>query len=137
MEIGHTWNESEVHRDGLTGRPVRRLTRRGRINQTPTYHTNSGFTANGSFLVFASVREGGTWIIRADVETGDLMALWKASGLGDRNYIHRGMSLRFPDIDGRGICGNRVCMAPRSQTVVFTVERQMLAVDIDEKLRDG
>ncbi|MFW6152286.1 MAG: hypothetical protein ACOC6C_04865, partial [Verrucomicrobiota bacterium] len=61
---------------------------------------------------------------------GNLKALWKAPGIGDRNYIHRGMSLRFADVDGRGISGNRVCMAPQSQTVVFTVERQMFAVDI-------
>ncbi len=129
MDIGHTWNESEYYRDELTGRRVRRLTTQGRINQTPTYHTNSGFTADGSFLAFVSVRDGATWIIRADARTGELMALWKAPGVGDRNYIHRGMSLRFPDLDGRGICGNRVCMAPQTQTVVFTVERQVLAVD--------
>ncbi|MBT4499330.1 MAG: hypothetical protein HOC74_16500 [Gemmatimonadetes bacterium] len=130
MEIGDTWNESESYRDELTGRLVRRLTSRGRINQTPTYHTNSGFTANGSSLAFASVREGRTWIIRADVESGDLTALWKTEGIGDRNYIHRGMSLDFADVDGRGICGNRVCMAPRSQVAVFSVGRQMLAVDV-------
>lgn len=130
MEIGDTWNESVLLDDALTGRPVRRLTTRGRVNQTPTYHTNSGFTADGASLVFASVRDGATWILRADVETGDLTTLWKAPGIGDRNYIHRGMSLRFADVDGRGICGNRVCMAPRSRIAVFSVERQMLAVDI-------
>jgi len=129
MEIGQTWNESESYRDELTGRLVRRLTRRGRVNQTPTYHTNSGFTADGAWLAFASVREGATWILRADVETGDLTALWRAPGIGDRSYIHRGMSLRFADVDGRGVCGNRVCMAPRSRTVVFAVQRQVLAVD--------
>lgn len=129
MKIGTTWNESESYRDKLTGRRVRRLTTRGRINQTPTYHTNSGFAADGSVIAFASVRGDATWIIRADVRTGELMALWKAPGIGDRNYIHRGMSLRFPDVDGRGICGNRVCMAPRTNTVVFTVERQVVAVD--------
>ena len=130
MEIGDTWNESESHKDELTGRVVRRLTSAGRINQTPTYHTNSGFTADGSSLAFASVRNGATWMIRADVKSGDLTALWSSRGIGDRNYIHRGMGLRFDDVDARGVCGNRVCMAPRSQTVVFTVERQMMAVDI-------
>ncbi len=130
MNVGDTWNESELFNDALTGRPVRRLTTRGRINQTPTYHTNSGFTADGRSLAFASVRDAATWIIRADVETGELTALWRAPGIGDRSYIHRGMSLRFPDVDGRGICGNRVCMAPRAQTVVFAVERSVVAVDI-------
>lgn len=130
MRIGESWNESHAYEDELTGRTVRRLTTAGWINQTPTYHTNSGFSADGSALVFASVREGATWIVRADVETGELTALWKAPGTGDRNYIHRGMSLTSREVDGRGVCGNRVCMAPRLQTAVFTVERQLVAVDI-------
>ena len=41
---GQTWNESAAFTDPLTGRRVRRLTTRGVINQTPTYHTNSGFS---------------------------------------------------------------------------------------------
>jgi hypothetical protein len=64
------------------------------------------------------------------MKSGDLTALWRSPGVGDRNYIHRGMSLRFADVDARGICGNRVCMAPRSETAVFTVGRELLAVDI-------
>ena len=102
MLVGNVWNESEAFADPLTGRQVRRLTSTGRINQTPTYHTNSGFTADGDCSVFASVREGTTWIIAADVASGDLRALYKAAGVGDRNYIHRGMSLTFEDLDGRG-----------------------------------
>ena len=128
--IGDTWNESELLRDEITGRPFRRLTTRGLVNQTPTYHTNSGFTSDGSAIVFASVDADATWILRADVETGSLTALWRAPGVGDRNYIHRGMSLRSPNVDARGVSGNRVCMAPHSQTAVFTVERQIVAVDI-------
>ena len=65
------------------------------------------------------------------MESGQLKALWRAPGIGDRNYIHRGMSLGFPDADGGGICGNRVCMAPRSRTAVFTCETRVYAVDID------
>ena len=130
MDIGSIWNESECFNDSLTGRPVRRLSSRGRINDTPTYHTNSGFSADSRFLVFVSVRESATWVIRADVRTGELKALWRAPGIGDRNYIHRGMSLTFPDVDGRGICGNRLCIAPRSGIAVFTCERQMIAADI-------
>ena len=86
MDIGETWNESELYEDALTGRAVRRLTRRGRINQTPTYHTNSGFTADGRHLVLASVREKTTWILRADPASGSLKALWRAPGIGDRSY---------------------------------------------------
>ncbi|MFA5857879.1 MAG: hypothetical protein WC955_02320 [Elusimicrobiota bacterium] len=130
MKIGDTWNESETYSDALTGRSVRRLTTTGRINQTPTYHTNSGFSADGRYMVFVSVREGSTWVIAAEAETGDLKALWRAPGVGDRNYIHRGMCLTFADVDGRGICGNRVSIAPKSGVVVFTIERRIMAVDI-------
>ena len=131
MNVGDTWNESELHKDEVTGRPVRRLTTTGRVNQTPTYHTNSGFTADGRFLVFASVREHATWVIRAEVETGELKALWRAPGVGDRNYMHRCMSLDFHDVDGGGISGNRVCVAPKSGHAVFTCQRQIVAVDIE------
>ena len=131
VEISEIWNESESCKDVLTGRHVRRLTSSGRINQTPTYHTNSGFTADGRHTVFASVREQETWIVAAETETGDLKLLWKTEGLGDRNYIHRCMSLTFDDVDGRGICGNRVCVAPMSGIAVFCVEKRIVAVDID------
>ena len=135
------WNESQVLTDPLTGRTVRRLTTQGLINQTPTYHTNSGFTADSRFLVFASVRGGATWIIRAEPATGELKALWRAPGIGDRNYIHRGMALdavdantspnyRPPTLDGCGICGNRVCVAPNSGLAVFTCQRTIHAVNI-------
>ena len=139
--IGDTWNESRRLRDELTGRWVTRLTTRGIINQTPTYHTNSGFTADGRYLVFASVRGGVTWIIRADVTTGQLEAIWRAPGVGDRNYVHRGMALdgttertspryRAPALDGGGVCGNRVCVAPRSALAIFTCQRAIHTVDI-------
>ena len=131
MEIGQTWNESKAFEDPATGRSIRRLSTQGRINQTPTYHTGSGFTADGRYLVFVSVRDGATWVIRAEAATGALKALWQAPGVGDRNYIHRGMGLQFDDVDGRGICGNRVCMAPRSGKAVFTCERQVLSVDLE------
>ncbi len=131
MDVGETWNESREHADPLTGRTVRALTARGRINQTPTYHTNSGFSADSRWLVFASVREGATWVLRAEVATGQLKALWRAHGIGDRSYLHRGMGLAFADVDGRGICGNRVCIAPRTRLAVFTCETALHAVDLD------
>ncbi len=131
MNIGDRWNESEAFSDPLTGRAVRRLTSSGRINHTPTYHTGSGFTADGRHSVFASVRDGATWVIAAEVATGELTALWKAPGVGDRNYIHRCMSLTYEDVDGGGICGNRVCIAPRSKRAVFTVGRSIVAVDME------
>lgn len=130
IEIGECWNESETCRDPLTGRRVRRLSSRGLINQTPTYHTNSGFTADGRYLVLVSIREGGTWVVRAEAATGELKALWRAPGIGDRSYIHRGMELDTPEVDGRGLCGNRLCIAPQSGLAIFTCDRRMLAVDL-------
>lgn len=130
MEIGAVWNESETYTDPLTGRTVRRLTSAGRINQTPTYHTDSGFTADGRFSAFVSVRGRETWIVRAELATGDLSLLWKTEGVGDRSYIHRGMSLRWTDVDGGGICGNRLCVAPESAAAVFCVHKSIVAVDM-------
>ena len=59
MNIGDRWNESQTGNDELTRRLVRRLTTCGRINQTPTYHTNSGFTADGSALCYHGNARGG------------------------------------------------------------------------------
>jgi len=159
--IGETWNESEQLKDAATGRAILRLTTQGRINQTPTYHTNSGFSADGRYLVFISVRDGCTYVMRAEVESGELSVVWKAPGIGDRNYIHRCMGLSDSDfsldestlkksplppftkggdneefrrkpskVDGRGIAGNRLCIAPKNQYAVFTCERSLYAVDL-------
>ena len=130
MKIGDPWNESRCFLDPVTGRRIRKLSTQGLLNQTPTYHTNSGFTADSRFLVFVSVRGHETWVIRAEVDTGELQLLWKTTGVEDRNYIHRGMSLKIPEVDGHGICGNRVCLAPQSGLAVFTVDRRMMCVDI-------
>ena len=130
MNVGHTWNEAVAYADPLTGRLVRRLTSAGRINMTPTYHTHSGFTADGEFLAFVSVREGATYVLKAHVETGELTALWRAPGVGDRSYLHRSMEQAGPGWDGRGICGNRLCLAPRSGQAVFTCERTLRVVDL-------
>ena len=123
MNPGDTWNESSLYADPVTGRKLRRLTSRGRINMSPTYHTNSGFAADGRRLVFTSVREGATWVLCAEVESGELTALWRAPGIGDRSYLHRGMELTGPEVDGRGLCGNRVSVAPRTQQAVLAWER--------------
>ena len=40
------------------------------------------------------------------------------------------MGLQFEDVDGRGICGNRVCIVPKSRKAIFTCERSLYAVDM-------
>ena len=99
LQVGDTWNESQRATDPVTGRLVRRMTTTGAVNQTATYHTNSGFTADGRYIAFASVREGATWLLRGEVATGELKALWRAPGMGDRHYMHRGMEIAFPGAD--------------------------------------
>ena len=72
---GDTWNESEIYRDALTLREVRRVTTAGLYNQTPTYHTNVAFSADGEWLVFASSRDGRSAVFRCHVPTGEITQL--------------------------------------------------------------
>ena len=72
---GATWNESETYRDAVSLRRGRRLTTRGQINVTPSYHTDNCFTADGRGLVFLSQRDGLCAVCKADVATGDLTVL--------------------------------------------------------------
>jgi Tol biopolymer transport system component len=69
---GETWNESEAYADAVTLRQVRRMTRNADYNMTPNYHTNTGFSVDGEFLVFVSQWSGGGAILRCHVPTGDL-----------------------------------------------------------------
>ena len=125
---GETWNESEVYRDALTLRQVRRLTRAGLYNQTPTYHTNVTFTADGEFLVFGSARVGGSVVIRAHVPSGDLTQLTDPlPGVGGNGEWHKGGASVG---DGAGINGT-MCLAPRSRWTVYMAGRSLRAVHLD------
>lgn len=114
---GETWNESETYRDAWTLREVRRITRFGEINQTPTYHTNIGFTADSEFLIFATEREGRYAICKAHVPTGDITQLTDA--VSERN------------VEGRGIEGTFLCIAPESRWVVYRYLQSVRAVHLD------
>ena len=72
---GEQWNESETWRDAWTLRACRRLTTLGEINQTPNYHTNIGFTADGETLVFWTLRENQGAFCRVEVATGEITQL--------------------------------------------------------------
>lgn len=126
--VGSSWNERSSHRDPVTLRWVHRLTKLGQYNQTPTYHTNTAFSADGRYLVFASARGEQSYIVRADVESGKLTALYEARGIGSRDYIHPFNGHEFGD--GRGVSGNRLALAPRTGWAVFALERSLLAVHI-------
>lgn len=109
---GRTWNESEVHTDPWTLRRVRRITRAGAFNQTQTYHTNTAFTADGEFLVFASERDGASAVFRCHVPTGDLTALTEP-------------------VPGKRVGGTSLCVAPRSRWVTYRAGRAVRAVHMD------
>jgi hypothetical protein len=114
---GEEWNESETYRDAWTLRRVRRVTREGLYNQTPTYHTNVAFSADGQFLVFASSRNGQSAVFRCHVPTGDLQQLIAPVVGGGA--------------EGLGISGTSLCLAPKSKWLVFVHERTVRAVHLE------
>ena len=125
---GETWNESETYRDPWTLRLVRRITTRGLYNQSPNYHTNIGFSADGEFLIFASAREDGSAIFKCHLPTGDITQLIDpVPGIGGYGEWQKG---GYGVGDGMGISGS-MCMAPHSRWAVFKAGHVMRAVHID------
>ena len=72
---GTLWNESEIHKDPLTGRRVRRLTTRGDLNYKAPYHTRTTFSESGEYLVFSTLRDGYAALCRAHTTTGEIVQL--------------------------------------------------------------
>lgn len=125
---GEGWNESETYRDPWTLRRVRRVTTAGLYNQTPTYHTNVGFSADGEFLVFGSAREGASAVFRCHVPTGDITQLIDPlPGVGGWGEVARGGSGLG---NGLGVTGT-ICLAPRGRWAVFIAARALRAVQIE------
>lgn len=125
-----TWSESSEHKDFRTGRTVRRLTASGLWNEKTTYHTNTGFTADGDTLVFARADEGQTALIKCHVPSGQLTQLTTpVRGVGSPWGIHKiGRSAFF---DGEGISGVLMCVAPRRRLAVFPAGRSIRLVHLD------
>lgn len=103
---GVTWNESETYRDTWTLRQVRRMTTQGTFNRGASYHTNTGFSADGEFMVFVSQRGSRGLLLRGHVSTGDLTPLIEPTAEADL----------------------RVCLAPRSGWAVYNTGRKLKAV---------
>ncbi len=114
---GESWNESHTYKDAWTLREVRRLTNFGATNQTPTYHTNIGFTEDGEYLIFATEREGRAAICKVQVATGDITQL--TDWLTER------------DVEGRIVDGSRLCITPRSRWVLYSHMQSLNAVHLD------
>lgn len=126
---GETWNESEVYQDSWTLRQVRRVTKTGLYNQTPTYHTNVGFTADGEFLIFASARAGKSAVYRCHVPTGDITCLIEpVDGVDGYGAVERSDAALG---NGRGITGHGLCLAPRTRWAAFSHGRTIRAVHIE------
>lgn len=126
---GKTWNESEVYCDPVTLHRVMRVTRNGLYNQTATYHTGTGWTADSEFLAFASARNGGSALFRVHVPTGDITQLTELyDGVGCLDELNK----------GNGTCvGNGMgvtmlhCVAPHSKWVVYVQGRSLRAVHLE------
>ncbi|MEM7034433.1 MAG: hypothetical protein AAF629_33135, partial [Chloroflexota bacterium] len=126
---GDTWNESTVYEDPWTLRKVRRVTQVGLYNQTPTYHTNTAFTEDGEFLIFASARLGGSALFRCHVSTGDITQVTDlVDGVGTRDELHKQNATSTGN--GMGIT-MLMCIAPKSRWVVYVVGRSFKAVHLE------
>jgi hypothetical protein len=125
---GETWNESQTYRDAWSLRTVRQVTTHGIYNQTPTYHTNVGFTADGEFLIFGSAREDDSAVFRCHVASGDITQLTDpVGGVGGYSEWHKGGACPG---NGLGVAGH-MCIAPRSRWAVFIAGRSLCAVHIE------
>ncbi|MCC5850305.1 MAG: hypothetical protein JJU29_19645 [Verrucomicrobia bacterium] len=126
---GETWNESTVYTDPTTLKRVRRLTCKGLYNQTPNYHTATGFTDDGGTLIFATAREGRSALCKADTASGEITRLTQwFDGMGCLDELHK--------MNGRCI-GNGMgitmfaCMAPHRREAVFVQGRSVRSVHLD------
>jgi hypothetical protein len=116
---GETWNESEVYKDAWTLREVRRITTMGEINTTPTYHTNTCFSADGEQFIFWTKREDRGAVCRVDCRTGDITQLTEAEAdYGFNMHVQGGP---YP----------RVILAPHSRWAIYKYGRRLRAVHID------
>jgi hypothetical protein len=127
---GDCWNESETYKDPMTLRMVRRYTSTGLFNTTPTYHTNTAFTEDGEFLVFARGHEGRSAGFKACLTTGEIMQLIDpVEGVGHWSTIQASPPSRYAD--GKGISGTVICVAPKKRRLVFHAGRSIRAVHLD------
>lgn len=111
MEIGTTWNESVVYPDTASGRSVRILTPCGPWNMGPPYHGRGAFTADSRYCVLSLRRDGGSGLVRADLDSGELSVIWWSS---DESSLTGASALH-----------------ERSGWVVFLADRSLLAVQIE------
>ena len=116
MDTGDRFNESETFTDPATGRRGRRLSTQRPLNQTPTYHYGAAFSADSRYLIFATVHEGGSAILRAEVATGELAVVATAPAEQDEG----------------GFTGMQLTMAPSLGVVAASKgRRQVVLYDLE------
>ena len=126
---GQTWNELETYLDPVTLKRVRKVTRLGLYNQTPTYHTGTGWTADGEFMVFASARNGGSALFRCHVPSGDITQITQTfDGVGCLDEMQKGTGTCTGN--GHGVTMLN-CVAPHSRWVVYVQGRSLRAVHLE------
>jgi hypothetical protein len=131
MREGEVWNESIEARDTATGRLTRQLTATGIRNNTPTYHFNTAFSADGRYLVFVAIREGQSAVLRAELETGELKALLVTEGFGKgRRVVSQEPWAPGPLGEGGFFC-TQLSLIPATGWAIACGPRQMLAVHIE------
>lgn len=130
MEAGTRWNESVELRDSATGRFTRRLTVGGMLNNTPTYHHGSAFTADSRYLVLVTVRAGRSAIVRAEVATGELTVLAGVEGFGRASSGEQHLWAPGP-LGAGGFAPTNVALAPGSGWAVAACAEKLLAVHVE------
>jgi len=123
---GEEFNESFVFPDEATGRLTRRLTSYRQFNQKPTYHINSGFSPDNKYLCFNTWNpEGGSALVRANIETGDCKVIDSAKP-GD-DYQFQGQSLyMIPKTNYVSLGGKKLMLYD-----IFTSEKTVILENTD------
>ena len=112
---GEEWNESFLFPDEATTRLTRRLTSRRTFNHKPTYHINQGFSPDDQHLVFCTYAPGGgSALVRANVETGDLKAI---------DHAEAGDEFQFDD-------GNALGLIPGTPLVAYSRRSEIRLYDL-------
>ncbi|MEI7833930.1 MAG: hypothetical protein WCJ56_12140 [bacterium] len=125
------FNESRAFSDDVTGRPSRQLTVSGLYNQTPTYHLNTAFTADSRYLVFATAREGGSAIVKAEMSTGELTVLAVTDGIGAGSALQGFAGPWCAGSAGGGHNGNGMAVLQASNMVASVLGRSLRVYDLD------
>lgn len=126
-----TWNESREFRDPVSRLAVVQLTSQGVYNQGPTVHLNRAFIDGGRAVIFASVRDGRSYLLQGDLATGNLSILMQGPVNAFYNAADPAGTMRFRET----IQGNNIAGTPDGKyAAVITLGKNTLhLVDVKKK----